>query len=118
MKFSTRDRRCPRSTPWFTFSAAALLLPVVVQAQGLGVASLGATGGLTIPSAYVVQSGDMALSLGNYQDPRLGTFSRQQNYTLGFGLVPGVEVFGRFAEYQNPGSYPANGLQISGPRDI
>lgn len=118
MKFSTRDRRCPRSTPWFTFSAAALLLPVVVQAQGLGVASLGATGGLTIPSAYVVQSGDMALSLGNYQDPRLGTFSRQQNYTLGFGLVPGVEVFGRFAEYQNPGSYPANGLQINGPRDI
>lgn len=118
MKFSTRDRWCPRSTPWFTFSAAALLLPVVVQAQGLGVASLGATGGLTIPSAYVVQSGDMALSLGNYQDPRLGTFSRQQNYTLGFGFVPGVEVFGRFAEYQNPGRYPANGLNANGPRDI
>lgn len=30
----------------------------------LGVASLGATGGLTIPSAYVLDPGDLALSLG------------------------------------------------------
>lgn len=75
------------------------MLPAVGYAQGLGVASLGATGGLTIPSAYVLGSGDLALSLGNYQDPKLGTFSRKQNYTLGIGLVPGVELFGRFAEY-------------------
>ena len=64
-----------------------LALPVLAQSQGLGVATLGATGGLTIPSAYVLGSGEMALSLGNYVDPRLGSFSRTQNYTLGFGLV-------------------------------
>ena len=75
---------------------AALCQAATVRAQGLGVASLGATGGLHIPSAYVLDSGDMALSVGNYQPAALGTFSRQQNYTLGFGLVPRVEVFGRF----------------------
>ncbi|MEO8015004.1 MAG: YjbH domain-containing protein, partial [Polaromonas sp.] len=38
---------------------------------------------------------------GNYQDPKLGMFSRQQNYSLGIGLLPGVELFGRFAEYSS-----------------
>ena len=118
MKFSTRDRWCPRSTPWFTFSAVALLLPVVVHAQGLGVASLGATGGLTIPSAYVVQPGDMALSLGNYQDPSLGKYNRKQNYTMGIGLVPGVEVFGRFAEYTTSKNAPPGAPDAIGVRDI
>ena len=85
-----------------TVSAVMVLLfwqATVAQAQGLGVASLGATGGLTIPSAYVLESGHMALSLGDYQDPNLGTFNRQRNSSLGFGLFPGVEFFGRFAEY-------------------
>ena len=95
-----------------------VLLPPMTQAQGLGVASLGATGGLTIPSAYVLDSGDLALSLGNYQEPKLGTFSRQQNYSLGIGLMPGVELFGRFAEYQNPGPALSTGFNINGPRDI
>ena len=75
------------------------ILPVAALAQGVGIASLGATGGLTIPSAYVLESGDLALSLGNYQDPKLGTFSRKQNYSLGIGVLPRVELFGRFAEY-------------------
>ena len=77
------------------------LLPAAALAQGLGVASLGATGGLTIPSAYVLDSGDLALSLGNYQDPKLGTFERQQNYSLGIGVLPRVELFGRFVEYNS-----------------
>lgn len=77
------------------------MLPAVAQAQGLGVASLGASGGLTIPSAYVLESGDLALSLGSYQDPKLGTFNRKQNYSMGIGLLPRVELFGRFAEYSN-----------------
>jgi len=89
-----------------------------VYAQGLGVASLGATGGLTIPSAYVLDTGDLALSLGNYQDPKLGTFSRQQNYTLGVGLLPRVEVFGRFAEYTNRLAVPPGAPNFSGVRDI
>jgi hypothetical protein len=94
------------------------MLPVAALAQGLGVASLGATGGLTIPSAYVLDSGDMALSAGNYLDPKLGTFSRKQNYSLGIGLVPGVEVFGRLADYQNPRTTRPGAPNITGPRDI
>ena len=78
------------------------LLPGAALAQGLGVASLGATGGLTIPSAYVLGSGEMALSLGNYQDPKLGDFSRQRNASLGIGILPGVELFGRLADYTGP----------------
>lgn len=95
-----------------------LALPVWAQSQNMGVATVGATGGLTIPSAYVLGSGDMALSAGDYVDPRLGSFSRKQNYTLGIGLVPGLEVFGRFAEYQNPRSVPSGAPDVSGPRDI
>jgi hypothetical protein len=104
----------------FIFSVLGLALcqAAAVQAQGLGVASLGATGGLTIPSAYVLDSGDLALSAGNYLDPKVGSFSRRQNYTLGIGLVPRIEIFGRFAEYQNPRSVPANAASINGPRDI
>jgi Exopolysaccharide biosynthesis protein YbjH len=98
--------------------ALAFCQAAVVQAQGLGVASLGATGGLTIPSAYVLGSGDFALSAGNYLDPQLGSFSRRQNYTLGIGLFPRVELFGRLAEYQNPRVVPSNVASISGPRDI
>jgi hypothetical protein len=97
---------------------AAVCQTVAVQAQGLGVASLGATGGLHIPSAYVLDSGDMALSVGNYQPAQLGTFSRQQNYSLGFGLVPRVELFGRFAEYQNPKATQPGLPDVTGPRDI
>lgn len=94
------------------------MLPAAALAQGLGVASLGATGGLTIPSAYVLDSGDLALSVGNYQPARLGTFSRRQNFSLGFGLVPRVELFGRFAEYQNPRVTLPGLPDVAGPRDV
>ena len=97
---------------------AALCQSGSLQAQGLGVASLGATGGLNIPSAYVLDSGDMALSLGNYQPALLGTFSYRRNYSLGFGLLPRVEVFGRFADYQNPKATLPGLPDINGPRDI
>ncbi|MGI9132981.1 MAG: YjbH domain-containing protein, partial [Rhodoferax sp.] len=90
----------------------------LAHAMGQGVASIGATGGLHIPSAYVLASGEAALSMGNYQDPLLGSFDRQRNYTLGFGMLPGIELFGRLAEYtQNIGAPP--GLpDFSGIRDI
>lgn len=97
---------------------ATLCQAGAVQAQGLGVASLGATGGLNIPSAYVLGSGDAALSMGNYQPSGLGTFSRRQNYSLGFGLLPQVELFGRFAEYQNPQATLPGLPDVYGPRDI
>lgn len=94
------------------------MLPAAALAQGLGVASLGATGGLTIPSAYVLESGDLALSLGNYQDPKLGMVSRRQNYSLGVGIVPRVELFGRFAEYTTSRNAPPGAPDANGVRDI
>lgn len=97
MKFATGSVRCRHQAALTLLGLS--LLPVAALAQG--VASLGATGGLTIPSAYVLDSGEMALSAGDYQDPKLGDFRRQHNYSLGFGLLPRVELFGRFAEYTN-----------------
>ena len=113
--FVTRRTHKASLTLW-----GLVLLPAVAQAQawGLGIASPGATGGLTIPSAYVLDSGDLALSLGDYQEPKLGTFSRKRNYSLGIGLMPGVELFGRLADYQNPRPGVSTGLNINGPRDI
>ena len=73
-----------------------------VQAQGLGVSSQGSTGGLVIPSAEVLPLGTMALTYGNYQEPQFGTNSTRQNMSFGMGLLPRVELFGRFADYNNP----------------
>ena len=116
MKFTTDGGRCPNKAP-FTLLVLAML-PVAALAQGAGVSSLGATGGLTIPSAYVLESGDMALSLGNYQDPKLGTYNRKQNYSLGFGLLPGVELFGRFAEYTSRQAVAPGVPNLGGISDI
>lgn len=101
-----------------TLLGVAALCQAAVQAQVMGVASLGATGGLTIASAYVLGTGDAALSVANYQPAKLGTFSRRQNYSLGFGLLPGVEVFGRFADYQNQRTSLPGLPDINGPRDL
>lgn len=112
----------PLRNPPFPGLAVTLLgLAAMCQtatAQGLGVASMGATGGLTIPSAYVLESGDMALSVGNYQAPQLGTFTRKQNYSLGFGLLPRVELFGRFVEYTTSRNAPPGTPDATGARDI
>jgi hypothetical protein len=116
MKFTTRGARSASKASLTLFGLT--ILPIAALAQGLGVASMGATGGLTIPSAYVLESGDMALSAGNYLDPKLGAFNRKQNYSLGIGLLPGVEVFGRFAEYTNQRATPPGAFNAFGPRDI
>lgn len=81
----------------------------------MGVTTQGNTGGLVIPSAGVLPTGSAALTIGNYQEPKLGVFSRRQNYSFGVGLIPYVELFGRYAEYQNPA--PGSDF-VSGPRDI
>ena len=60
----------------------------------------------------------MALSLGNYQDPKLGTYNRKQNYSLGFGLLPGVELFGRFAEYTSRQAAAPGVPNLGGISDI
>ena len=112
------DRRLNRTRAWVCAGLILLLGTQSTLASDWGVSSLGATGGLTIPSAYTLENGEVAASLGNAQDPRLGNFSKKQNYSLGFGLLPGVELFGRFAEYQNPPPPNPFGWNIGGPRDI
>ena len=58
MKFTTGGAR--RTLKALLPTLGLAMLPTMVHAQGLGVASLGATGGLTIPSAYVLDSGGLA----------------------------------------------------------
>lgn len=83
-------------------------------AQGLGVASIGAVGGLHIPSAYVLGTGDVAASLGN-EDPALGTYyNHHRNYLVGFGLGAGVELFGRLNHNQNLPNQQANSAELIG----
>ena len=94
---------------------AASFTSTFVQAQSTGVTSQGNTGGLVIPSAAVINEGSVALTMGNYMEPQLGPYSKRQNYSMGVGLLPNVELFGRFAEYQNP---LPNSTFVSGPRDI
>ncbi|MCW5649308.1 MAG: YjbH domain-containing protein [Ramlibacter sp.] len=117
MKISQLPRNRSRFLTGLVFSAAGIAASGVpgVQAQVRGISAQGTTGGLVIPSAQVLDSGVLALTAGNYQEPGLGTFRRKRNYSLGIGLMPNIELFGRFADYQNllPGS-----TAITGPRDL
>lgn len=106
--------RPPVRTALAAAVAAACALPGAASGQGIGVSSLGTTGGLRIPSAYVLHTGETAFSFGNGQDPRLGRFDTRQNYSAGFGLGMGLEVYGRVAEYTNP----TNTGVVSGIRDL
>lgn len=90
------------------------MVPVLCGAQ-VGITTQGSTGSLVIPSAQVLPLGSLALTRGNYSEPDLGTFSKRQNYSVGVGLFPNFELFGRFAEYQNP--LPGSTF-VTGPRDI
>jgi hypothetical protein len=83
------------------------------QAQGLGITTQGASGGLVIPSAEVLSLGTMALTYGSYQEPQLGVYASQRNMSFGIGVIPHVEIFGRFADYTNPvyGSSISSGLR-------
>ena len=98
------------------------LVNLTVYSQGLGVSSIGASGGLTIPSAYVLDSGDGAASIGNNQNPNINPnnllYPDRRNYTLGFGLGNGVELFGRLVNYQNNMALVKNKPDVSGPRDM
>ena len=85
------------------------------RAQALGVTTQGVTGGLVIPTADVLSTGTAALTYGNYQEPQLGSHSTKQNMSFGLGLLPHVELFGRFANYTNP---VPDSILFSGVRDI
>ena len=91
-------------------SSASLL-----RAQSLGISSQGNSGGLTIPSASVLETGSLAFSLGNYREPKLPAHSRRVNTSLGLGLFPNLEVFGRITDYTQPG---VAGALDTGLRDL
>lgn len=68
-------------------------------AQGSGVTTQGNTGGLVVPSANILAPGTLALTAGNFAEPQLGAYVSPGNYSLGLGLFPDFELFGRFANY-------------------
>lgn len=84
-------------------------------AQVSGVTTQGATGGMVIPTAQVLNDGSVAVTYGNYQEPQLGSFVTQQNFSMGLGILPGVELFGRLANYT---STPPGTVLDSGIRDL
>ena len=83
--------------------------------NSLGVNTQGVTGGLVIPSAHVLSQGTVAATYGNFQESQLGLSATQQNLSLGFGLLPGLEMYGRLAEYVDPIDFP---VAVSGRRDL
>lgn len=85
----------------------------LAQAQWKGATTRGTTGGLVIPSADVLPWSAMAISYGTYQEPQLGNFQIQQNASMGFGLLPYVELFGRLTNYETPvpGAILSNGIR-------
>src|SRR6185369_15780272 len=93
---------------------AAFALAAHAQEMRLGQTTQGTTGGLVIPTADVLPDGSVAAMAGNYSEPQLGNFSHRRNFSLGVGLLPNVELFGRFADLQNP--LPTS--TINGPHDI
>lgn len=91
-----------------------------LQAQGLGIATLGASGGLVVPSAYVLNDGEFSISTGNYHDAHFDPLTHSRNFLAGVGMLPGVEVFGRYSEYLAPRKLSAGGVDLMGDsyRDI
>jgi hypothetical protein len=86
----------------------------LAHAQSTGITTQGSTGGLVIPSAKVLSEGSMAFTLGNYMEPQFN-YPKRGNYSLGVGLLPNVEIFGRVANYQDP--IPGSIIN-NGPRDL
>ncbi|HSW07407.1 YjbH domain-containing protein [Aquabacterium sp.] len=69
------------------------------QARADGLNAQGSWGGLAIPSARSIGEGNFALAASNAREPQFGEHPRPRSYVLGFGLWPGVDLVGRFAEY-------------------
>ncbi len=85
------------------------------SAQSLGISSQGNSGGLTIPWAYVLDTGSLSLTYGNYREPKIPANSRSINTSVGVGLFPNVELFGRITDYTQPG---VGGALDVGQRDL
>lgn len=97
-------------------TASTAQTPVAAQKTNPhGVSTQGITGGLVVPSAQVLSTGTFALTYGNFQESQLGLSGTQQNLSFGVGLLGGLELFGRFANYVDP---IAGSLLSSGQRDL
>jgi hypothetical protein len=106
----------PRSaTIRFLLGWGVLSLASQVSAQSLGISSQGNSGGLTIPWAYVLDTGSLSLTYGSYREPTIPANARRVNTSLGIGLFPNVELFGRITDYTQPG---VGGALDTGQRDL
>ena len=88
-------------------------VPRPIPADGIN--PQGATGGLVIPSAYVLPDRGLALGFGNYQEPKFGTNRYQRNLIFGLGILKNIEIFGRFADYNDA---PHGEILWGGFRDL
>jgi hypothetical protein len=85
-------------------------------AQTGGVSTQANSGGLVIPAADVLPQGTLVVTSGNYQEPQLGSYATQENFSFGIGLLPYVELFGRYTNYINPP--PEGSILVNGIRDL
>ena len=85
-------------------------------AQTGGVSTQGNSGGLVVPTADVLSQGTLAITAGNYQEPQLGSYATQQNFSFGIGPLPYIELFGRYTNYVNPP--PEGSILVNGIRDL
>ncbi|WP_028486053.1 YjbH domain-containing protein [Thiomicrorhabdus chilensis] len=65
----------------------------------------GATGLLTIPTADVMDYGNVSMSYNNFLNPEYQSLDNReaQNFLFGVGVFPGLELFGRLAEVHEKG---------------
>lgn len=91
-----------RSLGVWTSALVGLTVAGPAAAEGTAISTQGNTGGLTIPSAFVLETGTVALTYGNYREANVTASKTRHNATMGIGLAPYVEVFGRFVDYTTP----------------
>jgi Exopolysaccharide biosynthesis protein YbjH len=106
MKHITRTRQVTKARPQESEAHVRRALAALVWCAALagsslaqGISPLGASGGLVVPKARPMPEGTIEASVSNLPEPGLQGAARQRSIVLGFGVLPGVEVSGRFAEY-------------------
>ncbi|WP_167758710.1 YjbH domain-containing protein [Zemynaea arenosa] len=114
--------RCPRMRRRLSLEsylkcrprALALLLAAfpLLPAYSQVLSTSGTSGGLNIPYGSVLPDGDVVIGLNNDREAEFTNRHRGQNYQMGIGLLPYVEVSGRLA------NYPRNENRDLGTRDL
>ncbi len=78
----------------------------------------GAWGGLAIPSAHSIGEGNIEFAMSDAREPQFGPRPRPRSYVLGFGLFPGLDMVGRFAEYTSRHPGFIGGTAFDGNSDL